>query len=180
MTRSVTSHLFNSVNGVVEAPDQFQFDAFGEEEMELMGAAIGGATDVVMGRVLWEEWSEYWPAHADGDPFAAFINPVRKHVVTTTRTGDLGWNSVAIEGDPVAYVSELRQGEGGDILVAGGVETVRRLFLAGAIDRLTLTTHPAVGAGRRLFDDSVPVTRLALVDSAVTSSGNAILTYQLR
>lgn len=52
MSRPVTAHLFHSVNGVVESPDQFQFDAFGETEAELMGKALAGVTDIVIGRVL--------------------------------------------------------------------------------------------------------------------------------
>ena len=59
-------------------------------------------------------------------------------------------------------------------------ETVRSLFLAGVVDTLTLTVHPALGQGRRLFDETVPVTRLRLVDHAITSAGNAVLTYSLR
>src|SRR6476620_8650037 len=81
MARKVTAHQFNSVNGVVEAPNEWQFDAFGPEEGQLMGEAIGGITDVVIGRKLWQEWSEFWPAAEEGDFFAGFINPVRKHVV---------------------------------------------------------------------------------------------------
>lgn len=179
MTRKTTAHLFCSVNGVVESPDQFQFDSFGAEEGELMGRALTGATDVVIGHKLWQEWSQYWPGAED--PFGAFINPVRKHVVASTLNGDLGWNSAVIEGDPVAYVQKLQQDGSGDIIVAGGVETVRSLFTAGVIDTLTLTIHPAVtNAGRRLFDESVPLTRLTLVDSAITGAGNAVLTYSLR
>lgn len=183
MTRSVTSHLFSSVNGVSEAPNTFQFDAFGQAEGEAMGRALHGVTDVIIGANLWREWSEYWPT-AD-DPFGHFINPARKHVISSTLTagddGELGWNSVLVDGDPVAYIEKLRQGEGGGITVTGGVETVRRLFLAGVIDTLTLTMHPAVtGQGRRLFDDSVPITRLNLVDSRITPAGNAMLTYSLR
>jgi RNA polymerase sigma-70 factor (ECF subfamily) len=49
------------------------------------------------------------------------------------------------------------------------------------VDALTLTVHPvAIPQGRRLFDESVPVTRLRLIDSAITSAGNAVLTYALR
>jgi RNA polymerase sigma-70 factor (ECF subfamily) len=179
MTRTVTAHLFSSVNGVVESPNLFQFDAFGPEEGEFMGRAIGGVTDVVIGRALWQEWSQYWPGATD--PFGQFINPVRKHVVTSTLSGDLGWNSTVIDGDPVAYVNALREQGDGDIAVTGGVETVRSLFLAGAIDALTLTVHPVTtDEGRRLFDESVPLTRLTLLDSAITSAGNAVLTYGLR
>lgn len=179
MSRKVVAHLFNSVNGVVESPNLWQFDAFGPEEGRMMGEAIGPVTDVVIGRTLWQEWSEFWPG-AD-DPFGQFINPVRKHVVTSTLSGELPWNSTVIAGDPVRYVRELREQEGGDISVAGGIETVRSLFLAGVIDELTLTTHPVVvNEGRRLFDESVPLTRLSLVRGTPTSAGNAILTYALR
>jgi len=138
-------------------------------------------TDVVIGRKLWQEWSEYWTSPEADDGFGDFINPVRKHVVSAALDGDLGWNSVRIEGDPVEYVKQLRDQDGGGITVAGGLEAVRSLFLAGVIDTLTLTTHPAIaGEGRRLFDESVPLTRLRLVDSAITPAGNAVLTYALR
>lgn len=180
MARLVTAHLFHAVNGVVESPDQWQFDAFGAEEGELMGRAIAPVTDVVIGRKLWQEWSEFWPAAPADDPFAGFINSVRKHVVSSTLGGELGWNSTLVDGDPVAYVRELKAGDGGDISVAGGVETVRGLFLAGIVDRLMLTTHPVAGVGRRLFDDSVPVTRLRLLGATPTSAGNVLLEYALR
>lgn len=63
----------------------------------------------------------------------------------------------------------------------GGVNTVRSLFVAGTIDRLILTMHPAVtNEGRRLFDESVPLTRLQLLEGRTTSAGNALLTYALR
>jgi RNA polymerase sigma-70 factor (ECF subfamily) len=179
MTRKTTAHLFSSINGVVESPHLFQFDAFGPEEGQLMGRAIGSVTDVVIGRKLWHEWSDFWPG-AD-DPFGSFINPVRKHVVTRTLSGDLGWNSTVVDGDPVAYVQKLQQEGEGDIAVTGGIETVRSLFLAGVLDSLTLTVHPvATDQGRRLFDESVSLTRLTLLDGVTTSAGNAVLTYGLR
>jgi len=179
MARKTTAHLFSSINGVVESPNLFQFDSFGPEEGQLMDKAIGGVTDVVIGRKLWQEWSSYWPTAKD--EFGAFINPVRKHVVTSTLSGDLEWNSTVVDGDPVAYVRRLQQEGEGDIAVVGGVETVRSLFLAGVIDSLMLTVHPAAtGEGRRLFDDSVPLTRLTLLDGVTTSAGNVVLTYGLR
>jgi RNA polymerase sigma-70 factor (ECF subfamily) len=76
-------------------------------------------------------------------------------------------------------VRALKDGDGGGISVVGGVDTTRSLFLAGVIDALTLTTHPVAGVGRRLFDETVPITRLDLVESRVTSVGNAVLTYAL-
>src|SRR5690348_15382366 len=153
MTRKTTAHLFCSVNGVVESPNLWQFDAFGPEEGQLMGRAISGGTDVVIGRKLWAEWSAFWPTMEPDDPFGQFINPVRKHVISRTLTGDLRWNSTVVDADPAAYVSKLKEQGSGDILVVGGIETTRSLFVAGVIDELTLTMHPvATPDGRRLFD----------------------------
>ncbi len=103
-------------------------------------------------------------------------------MLSTTLTGDIRWNSQRVDGDPIDHVRALASSDAdGGISVAGGIGTVRSLFLAGVIDALTLTIHPAVtGVGVRLFDDSVPVTRLSLVDHAVTPAGNAVLTYSLR
>ena len=178
MSRTVVAHLFNSLNNVVESPNLWQFDAFGPEEGQIMNETIAPVTDLILGRTLFQEWSEFWPG-AD-DPFAQWINPVRKHVISSTLSGDLGWNATLVEGDPIAYVQKLREQDGGDISVAGGIETVRTLFLGGVIDKLTLTTHPVVvDSGRRLFDEA-PTTRLQLLDAKSTGVGNAILTYGLR
>ena len=144
-----------------------------------MPSVLEPVTDVVIGRKLWQEWSELWPG-AD-DPFGQWINPVRKHVISATLGDELPWNSTRIPGDPVEYVRGLREQDGGDISVVGGIETVRSLFLTGLIDELTLTTHPVVtNQGRRLFDESVPLTQFNLLRAAQTSTGNAILTYALR
>lgn len=182
MARPVTAHLFNSVNGVVEGPDQWQFDSFGPDDIAAMGQAIAEVTDVVIGRKLWQEWADYWPNAGAGDPFADFINPVRKHVVSRTLEDVSGWpGSTLVDGAPADYVRRLAgNGQGGGITVTGGIDTIRSLFLDGVIDTLTLTTHPVVGVGRRLFDESVPVTRLELVGAPTTSTGNVLLTYRLR
>lgn len=179
MSRKVTAHMFHSLNGVVEHPNLWQFDAFGPEEGEAMGEALAPVTDVVIGRKLWQEWSEFW-GESD-DPFAQWINPARKHVISQTLPDELSWNSTRITTDPIDYVKQLRgQGEG-DISVVGGIETIRSLFLAGQIDELTLTTHPVIAdKGRRLFDDTSPMTRLQLLNVKQTSVGNAVLTYGLR
>lgn len=144
-----------------------------------MTDVITPVTDVVIGRKLWQEWSQYWPDATD--PFGEWINPVRKHVISATLPEELPWNSTRITGDPAHYVKNLRErGEGG-IIVSGGIETVRSLFLQGLIDELILTTHPVVtNQGRRLFDESVPVTRLQLLTATSTAAGNVIMHYALR
>ncbi|WP_153504771.1 dihydrofolate reductase family protein [Cumulibacter manganitolerans] len=180
MSRKVTAHLFHSVDDVVESPHLWQFDAFGPEEGRLMDDTIAPATDVVIGRRLWEEWKDYWPG-AD-DPFGGWINAVRKHVVSSTLAGELPWNSVVAGGDPFGYVRRLRDSDAdGEISVAGGIDTIRSLFVGGLVDELVLTTHPVIaGEGRRLFDGTVPLTRLTLLGAQQTSVGNVVQRYALR
>ena len=185
MSRTTIAHLFHSLNGVVAEPHLWQFDNFGEEEGLSMNTHLAPVTDVIFGTTLWNEWKDYWPAQDSGDPFAQWVNPIRKHVISSTLPEDLPWNSTLVTGDPLEYVRDLRESgddeNDGHIAVAGGITTVRTLFLAGLIDQLTLTTHPVVvGEGRRLFDESVPTTRLHLLNSSQTSKENMVLTYGLR
>lgn len=177
--RTVSTALFHSVDGVVEDPHLFQHDSFDADLGAAMDAALAPARTVLLGRVTYEQWAAYWPTSPGGDDFADFINPVEKLVVSRTLTGDLGWsNARLLGGDLERSVAELREGEGGDVLVCGSISVVRALLFAGLLDRLTLITHPVVaGSGRRLFEPGDPHTRLALVDSSRTTAGNVVSTY---
>ncbi|NQX16779.1 dihydrofolate reductase family protein [Rathayibacter sp. VKM Ac-2857] len=179
--RRLTAGLFSSLDGVVESPNLFQFDSFDAELGELMGRMIGAVDTAVLGSTGFREWSQYWPSAPADDPFGAFINPLEKFVASSTLTGDLGWNATLIEGDVPAFLTRLKEGDGGDISVMSSISLVRSLLFAGVLDELTLMVHPVIaGAGRRLFEPTDPLTRLELRDSAITSAGNAVLTYALR
>ena len=176
--RKVTAGLFTSVDGVVQDPYEFQYDSFDDELGAAMTAWMAATDTVLLGRNSYLEWSEWWPAHAD-DPFGQWINPIEKHVASTTLGDDLAWeNSTRIPGDVPAFVRELQRRDGADIAVCGGVTLVRSLLFAGVLDELQLMVHPAVaGHGRKLFEPTDPPTRLRLVANTVTSKGNVLSTY---
>lgn len=180
--RTVTAGLFYSLDGVVEAPNLWQFDAFDEETGEEMIRTISPVDTVLLGRVGYEEWADYWPTADSDDPFGAFINPVQKFVASRTLTGDLAWqNSQLMDADLGEFVAALKQTEGGDIAVCASISLVRQLIFAGLMDSLTVVMHPVIaGEGRHLFEPGDPVTRLELQRSRITSAGNAILTYGVR
>jgi dihydrofolate reductase len=181
--RKLSAGLFHSVDGVVEAPNLWQFDAFDAELGATMGKMMGAVDTVLLGRRGYEDWAQYWP-NAEGDQdFAGFINNVPKYVASRTLTGPLGWqNSTLIEGDLGDFVRKLKAGEGGEIQLMGGISLVREMLFAGLLDSLTLITHPVVaGAGRRhLFEPGDPTTRLQLQEAVVTSKGNVVATYGVR
>ncbi|KKB11853.1 deaminase/reductase [Devosia geojensis] len=181
--RKVTAGLFYSIDGVAEAPDQFQFDAFDDELGMLLGSVMERVDTVLMGRVGYEEWAGYWPTAEQDEGFARFINTVPKFVASRTLKGPLSWqNATLIEGDIDSFVRGLKQQEGGEIAVMAGMSLVRHLFLAGLLDELTLIVHPVIAGngGRHLFEADGPTTRLELKSSERTSKGNMVLTYGLR
>jgi len=181
--RKLTAGFFHSVDGVVEAPNQWQFDAFDDELGALLGETMPKIDTVLLGRVGYEEWAGYWPnAQADLD-FASFINNMPKFVASRSlRQDQLKWqNSTLIEGDVVEFAKQLKAREGGEIAVMGGISLARQLFFAGVLDELTLITHPVVaGKGKRMFEAADPVTRLELKKSTTTSKGNVVSVYGLK
>ncbi|GAB2910705.1 dihydrofolate reductase family protein [Rhodococcus aerolatus] len=177
--RLLTAGLFHSVDGVVESPHLWQLDAFDDELGAAMGAFISATGTAVLGRVGYEQWSQHFPT--SDDPFAGFINPVEKLVASRTLSGPLQWqNARLIEGDAIEALTALKQGDGPDVALVGGVSLVRQCLFAGILDRLTLMTHPVVaGAGRHLFEPGDPVTPLELVGLERTSRGNVLAEYRL-
>jgi dihydrofolate reductase len=135
--RKVYAGLFSSLDGVVEAPNEWQ-PSFDEE----MGAALSRMLDVqdavLLGRVTFTEWAQYWPTSTD-EPFASWINSTPKYVASSTLDSVDQWpKSTLIKGPVADFVAELRQQDGGTIGTAGSPSLVRSLIDQGLLDELTL------------------------------------------
>lgn len=179
--RKVTAGLFISLDGVVEAPDQWQFDHFDNDMMAGMASQIAAEDTVLLGRVTYQEWAAYWP-NATDEPYASHINNTPKYVVSTTldRVPWGKWdNATLIRGNLVEEIARLKRQPGKNIGVAGSPTLVRSLLRDGLLDELTLMIHPVVvGTGKRLFQEGDPLRRFNLVYSKPTRTGVLILTYQ--
>lgn len=178
--RKLVSGLFMSLDGVVEAPDQWQFEFFDDDLAAAMATQIAEEDTIVLGRRTYEEWAEYWPNQMD-DPYAEHINPTPKYVVSTTleRAPWGAWdNTTLIKSNVAQAITDLKQQPGKNIGIGGSITLVRSLLREGLIDELTLIIHPvAVGRGKRLFHEGDPLTKFELAYSQPTRSGVLILTY---
>lgn len=74
--RQVTAGLFSSIDGVVEAPNEWQ-PAFDEEMGAVLSRMLEEQDTVLLGRVTFTEWADYWPDSTD-EPFASYINSTRR------------------------------------------------------------------------------------------------------
>lgn len=182
--RKVVSGLFISLDGVVEAPHLWQFDVFDQDMGEVMIKFLADIDTTLLGRVTYQEWAAYWPSFSGegGDQeYADFINNTPKYVASTT-LDHLEWqNSILIRGALADTINRLKAEPGKTIGVQGSPTLVRSLLAEDLLDELTLMIHPVIaGGGMRLFAGDGELKRMELIDSRITSSGVAILTYRPR
>jgi dihydrofolate reductase len=176
--RNVVSGLFISMDGVVESPDQWQFDSFDSDLGEAMGTFIANEDTILLGRVTYQDWASYWPTSND-EPYASHINNTPKYVASTTLK-QVDWqNSTLIQGSLSDEIKRLKRQPGKNIGVSGSPGLVYSLLQNNLLDELILMIHPVVvGHGKRLFKEGSELKRLRLVDSSTTSSGVIIATYR--
>jgi dihydrofolate reductase len=180
--RKLTAGLFISLDGVVEAPDQWHFPYFNEEMGAAVDATLGAADTVLFGRKTYDSFAGAWPEReAAGEEDAGLakkLGDVRKIVVSSQEL-EFAWrNSEQLEGDLVEAVTALKNEPGGNIALSGSVSVVRQLLAAGLLDELHLLVHPiAVRNGMRLFAEGETPIPLRLISSETFETGVLNLVY---
>jgi dihydrofolate reductase len=182
-----------SLDGVMQGPGGPEEDTRGGFEHggwatpyfdESMGKSSALGMDssgaLLIGRRTYEIFAGYWPHQDDDAPFASFLNTVPKYVASRTLEEPLAWNnSHLLKGDVPDAVRELKEGDGGDIVMLGSGALAQTLMEHGLIDVYDLWIDPIVlGTGKRLFREGAPKTGMKLVKSEISTTGVAMLTYE--
>jgi dihydrofolate reductase len=180
--RKITAALFISLDGVVEAPDQWHFPYFNEEMGAAVDATIVSADTILLGRKTYDSFAGAWPEReAEGGEdadFAKRLGDARKIVVSNHQLEFTWRNSEQLEGNLVEAVTALKNEPGGNIAMSGSVSVVRQLLAAGLLDELHLLVHPiAVRKGMRLFDEGKTPIPLRLISSETFKTGVLNLVY---
>jgi dihydrofolate reductase len=186
---------FISLDGVVQAPggpDEDRDGGFAQGgwshpffDPEVVGGAfndaLAKAEALLFGRRTWQTMAAAWPERA-GDPFADRMNSIPKYVVSETLSDDdLTWdNTTRIPGDEaVARIRQLRETDGGDLLVMGSPTLARTLLSEGLVDELGLMTMPVIlGGGKTIFPGDGALHTLELVSSVTSGTGVQVSTYR--
>jgi dihydrofolate reductase len=165
----VTCH--STVDGVIQPVGPW-FVAEGEHQEVTLGL-FREAEALLLGRVTYQGLAQHWPAQTEDTVWAPVVNPMTKHVVSSTLSGELPWNATAHGYDGVAG---LREAVEGTLLLVGCGRLARDLAADGLLDEVNLFVHPHVqGSGDRLFhDDEVT---LQLLDATPFASGVVRLRY---
>jgi dihydrofolate reductase len=168
-----------SLDGVTENP-AWTFPYWNEEVAAFKEEEKNSSDALLLGRVTYEGFAASWPKMSpEKDPFAPFMNNVRKYVASTTLQEPLAWNnSVLIKGDLIEEVNELKQQDGQDIAIHGSARLAQTLMQHDLVDSLRLLVYPVVvGKGGRLFKEGAAAT-WKLVESQAFRSGVVAMVYE--
>jgi dihydrofolate reductase len=186
--RKVVLYTLTSLDGAVDDPRRYFPDStptvasapvFDPVATDLEAQLISHQDAVLLGRNTFDEWSRYWPT-SDEQPFADFINNVKKYVVTSTPLTTSWGHAEAVAGPVADIVRDLKARPGGDIGVHGSITLAQSLLAAGLVDELQLAVGPVLDpTGRRLFEGLDDLRRLELLSATPTPGGTVWVTYRV-
>ncbi|WP_187829827.1 dihydrofolate reductase family protein [Labrys sp. KNU-23] len=180
--------MFTSLDGYIEGPNGFVPPAWsGDLETHWSGHALERAGHLVYGRTNFLFNKEFWePAETDpaspaaGVSHAAVMNRLPKTVVSSTLSGDPGWNASLAGPDLPAAIGALKASlTGKDIYCFGGAGVANSLISLDLVDEYRLMVTPVIfGDGKRLFGPGLPKLGLELVENRPLDTGAVILHYR--
>ena len=186
--RKVVLYTLMSLDGAVDHPGRYfpvaeepgevpEFDSVMDANEERI---VETQDAVLLGRHMYDEWSQFWPT-AEHQPFAKFINNVKKYVVTSTPLSTPWHNAEAVPGPIEDLVRDLKARPGGDIGIHGSIQLAQSMLEAGLVDELQLVVGPTIGCtGRRLFANTDRTRRLDLISATPTPDSSLLLAYRVR
>ncbi|HVX44339.1 MAG TPA: dihydrofolate reductase family protein [Mycobacteriales bacterium] len=176
--RKIVAVEFMSLDGVVEAPNEWHFPYFNDEMGEAVGGQMAGADALLLGRVTYEGFAAAWPERGDEEPGAAQINRMQKYVVTSTLATADWQNSAILKGDLAEEMARIKALPGKNIWISGSIRLVQSLLAQGLLDELHLLIHPIlVGKGQKMFGDGEQLP-LEVVESKIFQNGVVSAVYR--
>jgi dihydrofolate reductase len=182
-----------TLDGVVQAPGDpnedisggfrhggWHLSYFDDISREWVVRNLTQAGGFVLGRRTYESFAPHWPnAPAEERVIAEPLNSMPKFVASTTLSEPLEWeNSTLLKGDIAAAIAELKQQDGGDLLVVGSSQLVQALIGNDLVDEFRLMIDPLlVGGGKRIFTDDGALRPLRLIGLQPTTTGAVLATY---
>jgi dihydrofolate reductase len=176
--RKVIVSEFVTLDGVIEAPNQWSFQFGSEEQNKYKFDELFACDALLLGRVTYQGFAAAWPTMPGTGEYGERMNSLPKYVVSTTLQ-EAEWNATLIKGQIAEEVAKLKQEVGQDIVIFGSGDLVHALTQLDLIDEYRLMVFPiVVGSGMRLFPEGTEKKVLKLVDTKTFSSGVVVLTYQ--
>ena len=177
--RKLIVYEYVTLDGVMEAPEKWQFPFLNDEVAEVIQSQIMDADAILLGRVTYDIFAASWPTRTNNEfGVADKLNSMPKFVVSST-LDRADWNhSTLIRGNVVEEINKLKQQPEGTIAIIGSARLIQSLVEYDLVDEYQLMVHPVVlGSGKRLFPEGINLD-LRLANANAFSSGVVLLRYQ--
>jgi dihydrofolate reductase len=188
--RKIIIQEFITLDGVMQAPggsDEDKKNGFkyggwtapffrgADESAEFMKRWMQ-STDILLGRITFDLFADYWPKHAEMWPG---IQEVNKYVMSNTLTKNkTDWHNVTFI-KTVDDLNKLKNSDGGDIKVHGSGNLAQTLFKHDLVDELVLMMFPiTIGSGKKLFAEGTIPAAYKMTNGLVTKNGLIMANYK--
>lgn len=202
--RKIILYINSTFNGVVTGDpnnDKTNFmvwtnEAFMEAGSECALKSLATVDTLLLGRKTYEDLSrqEKWPSVKDWPnvselylALGAKINNARKYVVTRNHPDlELKWGEYetpkTISGaNTEQQIKDLKNTDGGDIVIFGSPTLVRSLTEASLIDEYHIQVRPVVvNVGEHLFDNLKSRKEFELIEVTPLKEGTIFVKYKIR
>jgi dihydrofolate reductase len=198
--RKIILYINSTLNGVVTGDpkqDKTNFMVWTTEASVENGSVVLLKTmetvdTILLGRATYEDLNRKWPFIKDWGQVSEVaaqlgekINNAHKLVVTGAHPLDeLKWGEFSAPEQLTGHnieqqIEELKNGDGGDIVIFGSPTLVRSLADANLIDEYQIAVRPVVvNVGEHLFDGIKGRLDFELVDVQALEDGSMVVKYK--
>jgi len=177
MSRRVVASTFVTLDGYIDEPGRWSFPFWSNEGSDFKARELFASDALLLGRITYEGFAAAWPTMEGTGAFGEKMNSMPKYVASRTLESAT-WNTSVIKGDVAEAVRQLKQPDGGDLLIGGSGQLVDYLSGHDLIDEYRLMVCPLVlGGGEKRLFQRAPNRTLELVDSVTFPTGVVVLTY---
>ena len=176
--RKLFWQMMVSLDGFMEGPNrELDWHVAEEDFARYVADMLGSIDGILLGRVTYQMFADYWPSSSD--PEAAAMNALPKLVFSRTLDRVDWGNSRLVKGDIAAEVARLKEQPGKDLALFGSANLASTFMRLGLIDEYRILVNPVVlGEGHPMFQGVRKKTSLKLASTRTLREGVVVLSYR--
>ncbi|TVP41848.1 dihydrofolate reductase family protein [Candidatus Nitrosocosmicus arcticus] len=176
-----------SVDGCIAGPNnEMDWLVWDDDYLKYLNDITESVDTIIMGRKMVKGFIPYWRevANKPDDPMYEIAKKMIEtpKIVFTKSLNKSEWpNTEIATGDLKDEITKLKNLDGRDIIVYGGISFDSSLIKEKLIDEFYLFINPIIlGSGKTIFKDFKEIQKLTLIESKVFDCGLVLLHYAVK